>query len=517
MEASVTIAGSIAARRESGAFLDVLDERTLRLLEFRRRRGAYVRRGWIMRRILLVADSIGLLVAFALTAVLAGTSSSTAGGLAPLSEFGLFALTLPVWILAAKLHGLYERDEAHASHTTVQEFTSVAHVVTLGTWIVFAGSWLTGINNPEPPRLVLFWLVAVASMIGFRTLARYASRDHIGYLQNAVIVGAGDIGQLVARKLLQHHEYGINVVGFIDDQPKGRRGDLGMLSVLGGPERLPEVIELLDVERVIVAFSNEPDQRTLDLIRSLRELDVHIDVVPRLFEVLGSTATIHDVEGLPLVGLPPVRLSRSSRVMKRGLDIVVAGTALLLFAPLFAFVAWRIKRDSAGPVFFRQTRLGFNMQEFTALKFRTMVVDVDESVHRAYIASTMDASAVASTNGIYKLERANEVTAVGRWLRKTSLDELPQLINILRGEMSLVGPRPCIPYETEHFRAHHFERFLVPAGLTGLWQVKARAQSTFGEALDLDVSYARSWSLGLDLELLCRTPFALLRQRKATA
>jgi lipopolysaccharide/colanic/teichoic acid biosynthesis glycosyltransferase len=138
-------------------------------------------------------------------------------------------------------------------------------------------------------------------------------------------------------------------------------------------------------------------------------------------------------------------------------------------------------------------------------------------VHRAYIASTMDASAVASTNGIYKLERANEVTAVGRWLRKSSLDELPQLINIVRGEMSLVGPRPCIPYETEHFRAHHFERFLVPAGLTGLWQVKARAQSTFGEALDLDVSYARSWSLGLDLELLCRTPFALLRQRKATA
>ena len=514
----MTAATIAASRRQSGTmFLDDLDDRTLRLLALRQERGAYVRRGWLMRRTLVLADIVGLLLAFALTAAVAGTSSSAAGGLAPLSEFGLFAVTLPLWILAAKLHGLYERDEAHASHTTVQEFTSVAHVVTLGTWIVFAGTWLTGINDLNPPRLVLFWFMATASLMVCRTLGRIVSRDHIGYLQNAVIVGAGDIGQLVARKLLQHHEYGINVVGFIDDQPKERRGDLGHLTVLGGPECLPEVIELLDVERVIVAFSNDADRQTLDLIRSLRELDVHVDLVPRLFEVLGSTATIHDIEGLPLVGLPPVRLSRSSRVIKRGLDVVLAGTALILTAPLFAYVAWRIKRDSAGPVFFRQTRLGFNMQEFTALKFRTMVVDVDQSVHKAYIASTMDASAIASKNGLYKLERNDAVTPVGRWLRKTSLDELPQLINIFRGEMSLVGPRPCIPYETENFRPHHFERFLVPAGLTGLWQVKARAQSTFGEALDLDVSYARSWSLGLDLELLCRTPFALMRQRKATA
>ena len=517
MEASVVRSGTIAAREFGAAFGDGVDDRTLRLLEFRRKRGAYVRRGWIMRRLLLGADAVGLLLAFSLTAAIAGTSSSAAGGLAPLSEFGLFAATLPLWFFAAKLHGLYERDEAHASHSTVQEFTSVAHVVTLGTWIVFAGSWLIGVTEPDPPRLVLFWFMAVALLVSCRGIARVASRDHIGYLQNAVIVGAGDIGQLVARKLLQHREYGINVVGFIDDEPKERRADLGHLTLLGGPEQLPEVIEFFDVERVIVAFSNEPDQRTLDLIRSLRELDVHVDLVPRLFEVLGSTATIHDVEGLPLVGLPPVRLSRSSQLLKRTLDVVVAATVLLLTAPLFAYVAWRIKRDSPGPIFFRQSRLGLNMREFTALKFRTMVVDVDQSVHRAYIASTMDASAIASANGIYKLDRNDAVTPVGRWLRKTSLDELPQLINVLRGEMSLVGPRPCIPYETELFRPHHFERFLVPAGLTGLWQVKARAQSTFGEALDLDVSYARSWSLGLDFELLCRTPFALLRQRKATA
>jgi lipopolysaccharide/colanic/teichoic acid biosynthesis glycosyltransferase len=129
----------------------------------------------------------------------------------------------------------------------------------------------------------------------------------------------------------------------------------------------------------------------------------------------------------------------------------------------------------------------------------------------------MSASAAAGENGLYKLERGDAITPFGRWLRKTSLDELPQLLNVLRGDMSLVGPRPCLDYETETFRPHHFERFLVPPGITGLWQVAARANSSFGEALDMDVSYARGWTLGLDLRLLARTPFQVLRQRRATA
>jgi lipopolysaccharide/colanic/teichoic acid biosynthesis glycosyltransferase len=140
-----------------------------------------------------------------------------------------------------------------------------------------------------------------------------------------------------------------------------------------------------------------------------------------------------------------------------------------------------------------------------------MRVDVDESKHRDYIAQTMSASATVGENGCYKLERTDEITRVGRWLRKTSLDELPQLWNVLKGEMSLVGPRPCLPYELEFFAPHQLDRFLVPAGLTGLWQVSARANSTFGEALDLDVLYAQSWSLGLDVSLMARTPLQLLR------
>jgi lipopolysaccharide/colanic/teichoic acid biosynthesis glycosyltransferase len=167
-------------------------------------------------------------------------------------------------------------------------------------------------------------------------------------------------------------------------------------------------------------------------------------------------------------------------------------------------------------VFFRQERLGLDRQPFTALKFRTMRVGTDDSVHRAYIKATMTAGAQVESNGVYKLDRGDAITRSGHWLRGTSLDELPQLINVLRGEMSLVGPRPCLAYEVEHFSPQHFERFLVPAGLTGLWQVTARAQSTFGEALDMDVAYVRGWSLRLDLRLLFRTPVQVIARRAST-
>jgi lipopolysaccharide/colanic/teichoic acid biosynthesis glycosyltransferase len=209
--------------------------------------------------------------------------------------------------------------------------------------------------------------------------------------------------------------------------------------------------------------------------------------------------------------LPPTRLSPTSLFLKRTIDTVGSAVTLLLLAPLFAWIAWRVRRDSPGPVFFRQTRLGLNMREITVLKFRTMSVGASEDSHREYIREIMDPNAAPNHNGLYKLERAGEITPFGRWLRKTSLDELPQLLNVLKGEMSLVGPRPCLAYEVDHFKPHHLERFSVPPGITGLWQVTARARSTYVEALEMDVAYARGWSLGLDFWILARTPAELLK------
>jgi exopolysaccharide biosynthesis polyprenyl glycosylphosphotransferase len=511
----VSVVADTAGFRSSD-LLDTLDARTRAVIEHRRRTRTPRSRGWLIRRMLLAADVTGLTGAFLAADVLFGSSGrSDAVGLR--TEFLIFFATLPAWVVLAKLHGLYERDEERVDHSTIDDVVGVFHLVTVGSWLFALGALATGLAEPKLPKLATFWLLAVLFVTSGRAAARSSSRRRIGYLQNTVIVGAGDVGQLVARKLVQHPEYGLNVVGFVDAEPKERRSDLGHLAVLGGPERLEELIALLDVERVIVAFSGDDEKHTLELIRSLRARNVQIDIVPRLFELVGPKVDVHTVEALALVGLAPARLSPSSRLLKRTLDVAIAAIGLLATAPLFAAIAFSVKRDSRGPVFFRQTRLGMNMREFSVFKFRTMTVGGDDGAHREFIRRTMSASAETEANGTFKLDQGARITPFGRLLRKTSLDELPQLLNVLRGEMSLVGPRPCIPYEVDNFAPHHFERFLVPAGVTGLWQVSARAHATFGEALDMDVAYARSWSMALDLRLLGRTPVQVLRQRRATS
>jgi exopolysaccharide biosynthesis polyprenyl glycosylphosphotransferase len=504
-----------AAVRPSRTLYEVFasaDTRTLDLVERRRAAGRPHRRGWLVRRALVVADVVGLAAAFLVVVAAFGARGDMHG----LAEYGLMIATLPVWILLAKVYGLYDQDEERTHHPTTDDFVGVFHLVTVGTWLYFAGATLTGFSDPQLSKVLTLWVLAVASIALARTVARACCRRSVSYLQNTIIVGAGDVGQSVARKLLRHPEYGMNLVGFVDSEPKARQEGLDHVALLGSPDQLAEMIHMLDVERVIVAFSNTSSEATLELVRSLKSLPVKVAIVPRLFEVVGPGVKFDTVEALPLVELPTARPARSAQWAKRAIDIVAAGLALAVTAPLFAFVAWRVKRDSEGPVFFRQTRLGRDRVPFTALKFRTMRIDADQSAHREYIQRTMDARVAPTSNGLYKLEREDAVTASGRWLRKTSLDELPQLINVLRGEMSLVGPRPCIAYETEHFEPHHFDRFLVLPGITGLWQVTARAQATFREALDMDVAYARGWSLGLDLRLLCRTPLQVFG-RRATA
>lgn len=463
----------------------------------------------------MVADVIGLTFAFFVASIIFTDGPLNDRYSLPVETL-LFGLTLPVWIVLASLYGLYARDEVRADHSTTDEFFGVVNLVTLGTWIVFAAGWALDLAGPELSRVLGFWLSAILAIVGGRALVRTLSHRHEAYVQRALILGAGEVGQLVARKISQHPEYAIDLVGFVDDDPRAARSDVEV-KMLGGVEDLVDLVERHDVDRVIVAFSSEPDQRTVAKVRLLPLDDVVVDVVPRLFELIGPRATLHTIEGLPVVSLPPSHLSRGALAAKRLLDVAGATFGLLVAAPIFAFVALRIKLDSKGPVFFRQTRLGYGMRPFTVLKFRTMVDGTDDGEHREYIRSTMTSRAELNDAGMYKLERSGSVTTFGGWLRRTSLDELPQLLNVIRGEMSLVGPRPCIPYETENFMPHHFERFLVPQGITGMWQVAARSSSTFGEALEMDVAYARGWSLALDVRLLLRTPFAILRQRRSTS
>ncbi len=473
------------------------------------------RRIRLVPRSLMIADLLGLSLSYLVTTLFwgeGGTFGST-------REMVVFFCTLPCWIVVAKLQGLYRADQEHADHSTADDIVGVFYLVTIGAWLLLVFSRLLGRTSPSIYALLTFWILTICFLPMMRTVTRRLCRRSRAYVQNTLILGAGEVGQLIARKLVKHPEYGLNVVGFIDRDPKSRRGDLpDHLAILGGPERLAEAVKTLDVERVIIAFSNEPEQGLVVLLHQLRAFPVQIDLVPRLFDLVGPHMTVHSVEGLPLLGLPPNHASPTARMLKRALDIAASALALTVLAPLFFYIALRIRLDSDGPIFFRQTRLGTNMKEFTALKFRTMKVGTDDAIHLAAIRqSSSRVTSAEESAGMYKLERADAVTAFGRGLRRTSLDELPQLINVFRGNMSLVGPRPCIPYETEVFEPHHMERFAMPQGITGLWQVTARANCTYLEALDMDVAYVRGWSLGLDLRLLLRTPLQVLRQRSSTA
>jgi exopolysaccharide biosynthesis polyprenyl glycosylphosphotransferase len=502
-----------AALRDDPAPPADLDPRALELYARVDTRG-HRRRGWLVVRLLLLADVVGLSLAFLVAQLLVGEEQR--GSVSFGGEFLVFFLTLPGWILFAKLYELYDHDEERTDHTTVDDLFRVFQLVTVGVWLLMVGTWATGVAEPNLPKLVVFWALAVALVTACRAGARVLARRSVVYVQNTVIVGAGEVGQLVARKILQHPEYRINLIGFVDSEPRELRDELADLPVLGRPAHLSALVRLFDVERVVLAFSKDSHEEALGLVRSLKGQRVQIDIVPRLFEIVGPNVGVHSVEGLPLVSLPTSKPFPFSRTIKRTIDILGACVGLVVSAPLWAYIAVRVKLDSPGPILFRQTRLGQDMREFTALKFRSMRVDVDQSLHREYIRETMNAAATVGDNGLYKLEQEDAITPFGRWLRKTSLDELPQLVNVLRGEMSLVGPRPCIPYETENFAPHHYERFLVPQGITGLWQVTARSHSTFGEAIEMDVAYARNWSLGLDLALLFKTPFSLLRSRGTT-
>src|SRR5262249_45503105 len=335
-------------------------------------------RGWIVRRALALADLLGLITSFVFAErVFANRVPGTVDRIGELQEVALFMLTLPAWLVVAKLHGLYDRDEERTDYTTADDVVGVFHLVTVGAWLFYIGSRAVDVARPPLDKVFFFWLLAIVVVPVGRSIARAACRRQPAYVQNTVILGCGRIGQLIASKLVKHPEYGLNLVGFVDDTPLERRDDVSHVHLLGAPDELPAIVRLHRVERVIVAFTRHPHEETLDLLRSMKDLDVQVDVVPRLFEIVGPRANIHTVEGLPLVGLPPPRLSRSSLVLKRALDVAGAGVGLLLLAPVFLVVALAIRLDSPGPVFFRQVRMGFGGRPFRIFKFRTMVADAD--------------------------------------------------------------------------------------------------------------------------------------------
>jgi exopolysaccharide biosynthesis polyprenyl glycosylphosphotransferase len=459
------------------------------------------RRTWLSRLLLVHADAFALLVAFFAAERLFDAALAPGGGFT--SRGALFLLTLPVWLVGMKAAGLYDRDDELIHHSTLDEVPSLLRVATVGVWLFALASWLTATGVSNFGQLICFWVLAAALLPTVRAVVRWDFRRDPDFAQNTVIVGAGSVGQLLGRKFLQHPEYRVNLLGFVDAAPRERREDLDDLTILGTPDDLPALADRLQVERVVIAFSNDSHEETMDLIRLLKDLKVRIDIVPRLFDVIPPRLTSHTIEGVPLLTLPSLRLSASARVLKRTLDLAVSGAGLLVISPLFLGLAALIKLDSRGPVFFRQLRMGEGDRPFLMLKFRTMVVDAD--ARKSEVAHLNRHARPGGDPRMFKAPRDPRVTRVGQFLRRYSLDELPQLLNVVKGNMSLIGPRPLILEEDRFVESWARKRLLLKPGMTGLWQVLGRSAIPFEEMVKLDYLYVTTWSLANDCRLLVQT------------
>jgi exopolysaccharide biosynthesis polyprenyl glycosylphosphotransferase len=463
-----------------------------------------------MRRLLLLADIVGLITAFVVAQRIVGAPAQV-DTVVPQWELVLFCASLPLWVILARLHGLYDRDEERTDHSSVDDFIGVLQVVTIGTWIFLVGTHVVQLAHPTLERLVVFWGLAVGFVWLFRVFIRVIGRRQAAYVQNVLIVGSGNVARLLAEKMGKHRGYGLNIVGFVDHDAGAVKNGGPPIELLGTTAEVRQIVHQHRIDRVVIAFSNDSHEQTLDVIRLLQDQQVQVDIVPRMFEVLGTSAELHAIEGIPLVGLAPPHLSSSSRFLKRCFDLIGATFGLVVLSPVLVATAIAIKIDSRGPVFFRQVRMGEDERTFRIFKFRTMVVDAETRKQDvAHLNMHRD-----DDPRMFKVPFDPRVTRVGGFLRRSRIDELPQLINVLRGEMSLVGPRPLILDEDRYVERWARRRLSLRPGITGLWQVLGASDIPFEEMTKLDYLYVTNWSLGEDVRLILRTIPSLARGRSA--
>ena len=354
-------------------------------------------------------------------------------------------------------------------------------------------------------------MLAISFVVLLRGLARAVSRRHTARIQRTVVVGAGNVGQLVAEKFRHHPEYGIEIVGFADDEALPLAQDLAGLPILSTNE-LPEALNSLGVDRVLVAYSSASLDKVVSIVEDLSARGFRVDIVPRLFDAMGIGAYVHTVEGLPLVGLRPMRSSNLRLAIKRMVDVAVSALVLLFLSPLVLAVAVLIRMDSPGSVFYRHGRVGVGGRHFGLLKFRTMRredcrgVDYggDEAEYR-FEQLMRDPTNREEYEQTFKLTDDPRVTRFGAFLRKYSLDELPQLVNVLTGDLSLVGPRPVTKAELDRYGEKVGILLSARPGITGYWQINGRSEVSYPERVRMDIAYVSGWSLRLDLVIMAKT------------
>jgi exopolysaccharide biosynthesis polyprenyl glycosylphosphotransferase len=458
---------------------------------------AYGERDLWLRRALLIGDAI----AVALAMVLASQAQRRSGDL---GFIGLGLLTIPGWLVLFRMYGLYASDVKKLSHTSVDDVPPAFHALVVGTLLLWGYYKLIPVPQLELAEVFVFAVSAFSLVVLLRTFARRLATRALGP-ERVLLVGDGDASRLLSRKLRAHPEYNAIAVGVLTSHGPEDHG----VPILGDVRYadFDAVVDEHDVERVVISHVAHDETTMLELVRRCKRLGVKVNILPQLFDAMGTSVVLDHVEGVTVLGLNPPVLARTARMEKRALDVVLAGVLLVLSAPLLLVIALTIKLTSRGPALFRQQRVGKGGRTFEVFKFRTMVADAESMTAELFKHSE-------DPNWL-KLDRDPRVTGIGRVLRLSSLDETPQLINVLKGDMSLVGPRPLQPSENDVIGGWGRTRLDLTPGVTGLWQVLGRTSIPFEEMVKLDYQYVTNWSLWTDIRLILQTVPAVLRKRGA--
>jgi len=344
--------------------------------------------------------------------------------------------------------------------------------------------------------VTILFLLTLGRMVNNVVLNQFRKRG-IG-IKQVLVVGAGEVGRTVMRTIVARPELGYRVAGFVDDDPAKGETDLGRMRALGNLDNITEMVCAYGIDVVIISLPWNYHRKILRIVRQCERQNVQSYIVPDLFQITISQVGIEHLGEVPMIGLREEVISHGWRIVKRAFDIVIALCAVVLGAPIWLLISLAITLDSPGPVIFKQIRLGERERPFTFLKFRTMIQGAEAQKETLLEENGTD-------RRLPKIKDDPRVTRVGHWLRKHSMDEIPQFINVLRGDMSIVGPRPAIPSEVELYLPWHRHRLDVPAGITGMWQVSGRSDLSFEEAALLDIWYTENWSFLLDLEIMLKT------------
>ncbi len=443
----------------------------------------------IGRSALVLADMLAVVLA-----ILAGVAVS-ATSVTP------WVLSLPLlfWVLA-RMAGLYARDEYVLNKATLEEGPKLLSVAAIFV-VILAGGRTIWFRDPVQPLVV--WAVLTVGLFSARSAARFAAAL-ITPPERVLVIGDAAAAFRIERAFARNPGLNAIVAGRVASRPGvERREDHEWL--LGAVDDLRAVLKEHRVERVVVVSAEAGGEHGVEVVRLAKACGVKVAVLPPLLEVMGSSVEYDDLGGQALLSMRPFGLTRYSRTLKRAFDVAVAGAALVMLSPMLATIAVAVKLSSRGRVIFRQTRIGRDGRTFEMMKFRTMIMDAEDRRHEL-----LERNEAAP---LFKIANDPRTTALGRFLRRQSLDELPQLINVLRGDMSIVGPRPLVAEEDQLFSGWQRHRNHVAPGITGPWQVLGSTRVPWDDMVILDYLYGANWSLWLDVKIIVRTIPAILSQR----